>query len=689
MAGGVVFSDEELRWTTDPIDGTELRLRSISIALDQKGKPHIAYALKHKSGGGILKHAIRLIPSWDTRIIDNPGDVYAATLALDSSGYPHIAYYDALHQHLRFTNWDGSSWNKQIVDKIDGHIYSLSIAIDSSENPHISFEDTKSDDLKYAKLGSGWDWEFQTIDSEGIVGRNNSMALDLSDNPHIVYIDETNTSLKYARWDGSSWRIKIVDNIDLWEGAGPSSKAPSASIAVDSSGFPHISYCSGPPQVDLKYAKWEGAKKGWSILTIDNEGDVGRCNAIAVDRFDRPHIAYYDDTNGDLKYARWDGSTWKTHSVDKISEEPTVHGAYQTSIAVDKFGNPNIAYFNNRGGFIEYAKGKIPTPDVDKVVLDKSEDAIDKSKATPKIPPNKLLKVPESAKTVESGVGIQASAQGWLKIWGPVGSVFLGYDPVKKSTIVYATNRSSNDIYRFTGKWEKVGGPGAMFAADHSGHLYGLSPDKSTVVEYVETTRKWERVGGKADRIYAGGDRLYATNPDTGEIYEYSRETGKWMKAGGAAAMFAVDSTGQLYSLSSDRSGVFKYSGMRMKWTRVGGAATHIYAGGNKLFAISPAGGDIYGYSSESNKWSKVGGPGKMFAVGFLGHLYGISSDSNAIYSYSETSGKWSKIGGQSAAIFAGGNTLYSIDPMTHELYMLKFAVQDATPIHLPAIKDD
>jgi hypothetical protein len=126
-----------------------------------------------------------------------------------------------------------------------------------------------------------------------------------------------------------------------------------------------------------------------------------------------------------------------------------------------------------------------------------------------------------------------------------------------------------------------------------------------------------------------------------------------------------------------------------MKWTRVGGAATHIYAGGNKLFAISPAGGDIYGYSSESNKWSKVGGPGKMFAVGFLGHLYGISSDSNAIYSYSETSGKWSKIGGQSAAIFAGGNTLYSIDPMTHELYMLKFAVQDATPIHLPAIKDD
>jgi len=689
MMGSAAFSEKEPTWTIETVDNKEANPWSVSIALDPSYKPHICYASR-KSSFGNLVYAKRTGSGWNARIIDSPGDVLAASLALDSSGNPHISYYDGYtHQQLRYISWDGSSWNKQIVEKIGAWTFYQSIAVDSSGNPHISYMDTTNDDLKYARFGSGWDWEFQTVDSEGSVGWNNCMALDSSGHPHIVYIDRTNESLKYARWDGSAWRIKIVDNIGLYEETNSTSSKTSASIAIDSLGYPHICYCSGPPQTNLKYAKWSGTKKSWTILTIDNDGKVGRCSAIDVDSQNRPHIAYSDETKGDLRYARWDGSTWKKYRVTKIGEESEALIAYKASIAVDSSGNPHIAYSNKITKALEYAKGQIPKPEVAEVAPDKSADTIDKSKIDPKTPPSELLKVAEPKKDLESGVGVEASAQGWQKIRGPVRSVIPGYNPDLKSTVVYATDRSSGDIYKYKGQWEKVGGPGAMFAADHSGHLYGLSPDKSTVVEYVETSKKWKRIGGTADRIYAGGDKLFATNPGTGEIYEYLRDTGKWTKAGGAAAMFAVDSTGQLFSLSSDKSGVFRYSGKRMQWTKVGGAATHIYAGGNKLFAISPAGGDIYGYSSQTNKWTKAGGPGKMFAVGFLGQLYGISADGSAIYSCSETTGKWSKIGVQSAGIFAGGNTLYSIDPITHELYMLKFSSQDATPIHLPAVKDD
>lgn len=43
----------------------------------------------------------------------------------------------------------------------------------------------------------------------------------------------------------------------------------------------------------------------WSIQTVDSEGNVGYYTSIALDSSDRPHISYYDETNDDLKYARW------------------------------------------------------------------------------------------------------------------------------------------------------------------------------------------------------------------------------------------------------------------------------------------------------------------------------------------------------------------------------------------------
>jgi len=104
------------------------------------------------------------------------------------------------------------------------------------------------------------EWDIQTVDSEGFVGSYSSMALDSSGNPHISYRDNTNKALKYARWNGNTWEIQTVDGD--WGGSG------GASMALDSSGNPHISYYDAA-DLALKYARWTGSS--WDIQTVDSE----------------------------------------------------------------------------------------------------------------------------------------------------------------------------------------------------------------------------------------------------------------------------------------------------------------------------------------------------------------------------------------------------------------------------------
>ena len=85
------------------------------------------------------------------------------------------------------------------------------------------------------------------------------------------------------------------------------------SIAVDSNDNPHISYYD-QTNGDLKYARWTGST--WIIQTVESTGTVGLYSSIALDSNNRPHISYYDYINADLKYAHWTGSTWNIQTVD-------------------------------------------------------------------------------------------------------------------------------------------------------------------------------------------------------------------------------------------------------------------------------------------------------------------------------------------------------------------------------------
>jgi M6 family metalloprotease-like protein len=264
-------------------------------------------------------------------------------------------------------------------------------------------------------------------------------------------------------------------------------------------------------------------------------------------------------------------------------------------------------------------------------------------------------------------------AQGsWEKISGPVKEVIVGYDQIESSTLLFKVEPGTGDIYSYgwiPGSWKKVGGPGKTFVVADIGHLYGLSPDGSGVMQYSGKTMSWKRIGGAAAEIYGGRDALYATNPETKDIYRYDYIGDKWSKVGGPGKMFAVGNPGHLYALGVDGSSVWKYEGVGTKWTQIGGPAAKIYAGGDKLYATNPQTGDIFRYDGQPMKWTKIGSPGKMFAVDTYGTLYGLSPNGKGIYKFSGTPDSWTKTGALAEEIYAGGQFVFAKNPVTNTLW--------------------
>jgi subtilisin family serine protease len=86
----------------------------------------------------------------------------------------------------------------------------------------------------------------------------------------------------------------------------------------------------------------------WFTGVVDDVGRVGFYQSLALDPDEYPAIAYSDGTNGNVKFAQWDGGEWNRVVVGS--------GGPGVSLAFDPDGNPAIShgwgklYFAQRNG---------------------------------------------------------------------------------------------------------------------------------------------------------------------------------------------------------------------------------------------------------------------------------------------------------------------------------------------------
>jgi hypothetical protein len=248
------------------------------------------------------------------------------SIALDPSGNPHISYLDdsnPLEYVLRHGFSDGHVWKTEVVDSGDVGWYS-SMKIDSLDHIHVSYHaDKPAPSLKYAFF-DGTTWSSNTIEGGGY---STSIAVDENNRPHISHIT-AGGQINYVYHNGTVWMSETIAENALSFGA--------TSLALTPSGTAYITFSDSSIPRQLYLAT--NVSGSWEVTYLAD----GRQSSLALDALDRPHIVYFAEDASELRYTRYNGSSWITESESILADSP--------SIALDKLDRPHISFGASLGG---------------------------------------------------------------------------------------------------------------------------------------------------------------------------------------------------------------------------------------------------------------------------------------------------------------------------------------------------
>jgi hypothetical protein len=292
-------------------------------------------------------------------------------------------------------------------------------------------------------------------------------------------------------------------------------------MKYDSAGILHFTWYDSGTKT-LKYAERDIDGTWANIQTIDTSGnDVGSYVSLALSSTGKPAVAYFDATNGDLRYAAFDGASWNVTTVDSKQSV----GLYP-SLVFDKVGRPTIAYYRKSSGDLRLAvlKTTWTVNDLDtsndsgrSVVLVKKSDGY--VAAAYEDSTTGFLKFAEQSSKGWSFATIDNTTLG-------VSFISLAFDPAGRASVSYYDAHPGNLKYgaKKNGKWNlntvaKNGAVGLytklLFASDGTANILYYDRSKDVLMQATGTLGAFSATQLES----SGGRYLNAdTSPLTGKI---------------------------------------------------------------------------------------------------------------------------------------------------------------------------
>jgi len=333
-----------------------------SMAFDTASVPHVAY--RHNFTRSI-QHAWQSGGTWIAEKVGPSEGTFSISIAACPDGSLAVSYGDGLYfGNLMFARGNAESWTNTVVARgtmADAGEFS-SLAFDQQGAPHITYNDGQVlASLYYASLNlSSGEWEFSLIDDDtpytGDAGYSSSLKIDAGGHPHVAYISDDPWGLRYATsQDGTNWTVTKLDELDRLNYF--SRTYTGVSLALDSRGYPHISYynqtTTDTTPSQLNYLSWNGT--AWNRETVAVLSKRDFTTSLAIDARDIPHIAYCDVAVKSVNYAtRSPSGTWDSQTV--------VQGTNllrMPSLALDPTDSPGIAYYDLTGHSLKFAQGVV------------------------------------------------------------------------------------------------------------------------------------------------------------------------------------------------------------------------------------------------------------------------------------------------------------------------------------------
>lgn len=174
--------------------------------------------------------------------------------------------------------------------------------------------------------------------------RSSSLAIDEQGVLHVAYQDAEADTLKYVtRSPGGVWAAPVVV-----DGSGIDA-GQYLSLAIDSAGRPGIAYFDGT-NGDLRYARFvDGA---FTIDVVDSRQSVGLYPSTLFNHENQPCVAYYHRSKGDLRFARFDGNQWWVDDIDRGGNDR----GRSVSLAINSIGRFAAAYEDSTTGKLKFSR---------------------------------------------------------------------------------------------------------------------------------------------------------------------------------------------------------------------------------------------------------------------------------------------------------------------------------------------
>ena len=324
--------------SSGPVDGGNLTGSAPSIAIDSHGYPHISYTTENSSDWD-ARYVWWDGNGWTDEMVDYVHGPAISELALDSGDSPQIAFLERtrgqvflVHAHKPNQNWRA----QYLVDAILSGPVSLDV--DSSDVVHVGYIELST--ARHARRTSFGDASEQDSVSGVIRHRQTSLEMDSMDRSHYLYAmsGSSKETLHLRTWSNGGRTDRTV-------ATDAHSFATSPTLALDANDRPHVVYAARDADA-VRYAHYDGSS--WRRRTVAS-GFTDRRVGLAIDAQGHPHISYPDHANGVLKYATWNGSSWSTQTVGSASGTDT-----HSDLALDAAGGVHIAYSDQSTATLRY-----------------------------------------------------------------------------------------------------------------------------------------------------------------------------------------------------------------------------------------------------------------------------------------------------------------------------------------------